>query len=146
MGVKLYVEIKKQEVGFSMYPLCVDTSDKSEEEIQGFDASSGAIVCMEEMEIANYISNTNITEVETKATLVTIMAKYKIKHSFNFRVKRSDTNSGVTAPKLVNHKRKHTPNDIIDDVREMYGVEISYQQAWCAKERALELLRDKPAD
>ena len=37
--------------------------------------------------------------------------------------------SGVTAPKLGNHKRKHTPNDIIDDIRKMYGVEISYQQA-----------------
>ncbi|KAH0776310.1 hypothetical protein KY290_007721 [Solanum tuberosum] len=120
MGVELYVEIKKQEVGFSMYPLCVDTSDKSEEEVQGFDSSSGAIVCIEggkrdanalsiveskigdsyyipEMEIANYISDTNITKVETKqlykdnATLVAVMTKYKIKNSFNFRVKRSDT-------------------------------------------------------
>ena len=24
MGVKLFIEIKKQEVGFSMYPLCID--------------------------------------------------------------------------------------------------------------------------
>ncbi|KAG5616987.1 hypothetical protein H5410_016811 [Solanum commersonii] len=87
MGVKLYVEIKKQEVGFSMNPLCVDTPDKSEEEVQGFDSSSDAIMCIEggkrdanalsiveskigdsyyipEMEIANYISDTNITKVE----------------------------------------------------------------------------------
>ena len=28
----------------------------------------------------------------------------------------------------------------------MYGVEISYQQAWRAKERALELIRGNPAD
>ena len=54
--------------------------------------------------------------------------------------------SGVTAPKLGNHKRKHTPSDIIDDIREMYGVEISYQQAWREKERELELIRGKPAD
>ena len=54
--------------------------------------------------------------------------------------------SGVTAPKLKNHKRKHTPSDIIDDIREMYGAEISYQQAWPAKERALELIRGKPVD
>ncbi|KAG5629499.1 hypothetical protein H5410_001216 [Solanum commersonii] len=89
MGVKLYVEIKKQEVGFSMYPLCVDTFDKSEEEVQGFDSSSDAIVCIEggkrdanalsiveskigdsyyipEMEISNYILDTNITKVEMK--------------------------------------------------------------------------------
>ncbi|KAH0779140.1 hypothetical protein KY290_005567 [Solanum tuberosum] len=54
--------------------------------------------------------------------------------------------SGVTVPKLVNHKRIHTPKDIIDDIREFYGVQISYQQAWCAKERALEMLRGKPSD
>ncbi|KAG5629961.1 hypothetical protein H5410_001678 [Solanum commersonii] len=30
--------------------------------------------------------------------------------------------SGVTTFKLVNHKRIHTPEDIIDDIREFYGV------------------------
>ena len=34
MGVKLFIEIKKQEVGFSMYPLCIDTNDKSTEKLQ----------------------------------------------------------------------------------------------------------------
>ncbi|XP_049373856.1 uncharacterized protein LOC125838881 [Solanum verrucosum] len=158
-----------------MYPLCIDTSDKSDEEIQNFDATIGAIVCVEggkrdakalsiveskicdsyyipEMEVENFISDTNVSDVEVKqlykdkATLIDVMAKYKIKHSFNFRVKRSDNKSGVTAPKLVNHKRKHTPNDIIDDVRSLYDVEISYQQAWRAKEHALEMIRGKHAD
>ncbi|KAG5621245.1 hypothetical protein H5410_006463, partial [Solanum commersonii] len=49
--------------------------------------------------------------------------------------------SGVTAPKLVNHKRIHTSKDIIADIREFYGVQISYQQAWRAKERTLEMIR-----
>ncbi|KAH0712210.1 hypothetical protein KY289_008169 [Solanum tuberosum] len=53
--------------------------------------------------------------------------------------------SGVTAPKLVNHKRIHTPKDIIADIREFYGVQISYQQAWRAKEHALEMIRGKPS-
>ncbi|KAG5585645.1 hypothetical protein H5410_046079 [Solanum commersonii] len=53
--------------------------------------------------------------------------------------------SGVTAPKLVNHKRIHSPKDIIADIREFYGVQISYQQAWHAKERALEMIRGKPS-
>nr|XP_025887254.1 uncharacterized protein LOC104647957 isoform X2 [Solanum lycopersicum] len=53
--------------------------------------------------------------------------------------------SGVTAPKLVNYKRIYTPRDIIDDIREYYGVEISYQQAWRAKERALSMIRGKPS-
>ncbi|KAH0655229.1 hypothetical protein KY285_030111 [Solanum tuberosum] len=159
-----------------------------------------------EMEVENYLSDTNVSNVEVKqlykdkAILMAVMDKYKIKHSFNFRVKRSDSKSyvlvchsdaccwelkasvrkntdifkvryfnsehacpfrdrvlskvqatvgflsGVTTPKLVNHKRKHTPNDIIEDVRALYGVEISYQQAWRAKERALEMIRGKPAD
>lgn len=37
--------------------------------------------------------------------------------------------SGVTAPELVNHKRIHTLQDVIEDIRALYGVEISYQQA-----------------
>ena len=54
--------------------------------------------------------------------------------------------SGVTAPKLVNHKRIHTPRDVIEDIRELYGFEISYQQAWRARERALEMLKGKPSE
>ena len=54
--------------------------------------------------------------------------------------------SGVTAPKLFNHKRIHTPQDVIEDIRAIYRVEISYQQAWRAKERALEIIRGKPSD
>ena len=31
-----------------MYPLCIDTSDKNDDEIQNFDAkTTGAIVCVE---------------------------------------------------------------------------------------------------
>lgn len=35
----------------------------------------------------------------------------------------------LTAPKLVNYKRVHTPKDVIEDVKLVYGLEISYQQA-----------------
>jgi len=120
MGVKLYIEVKKHEVEFGMYPLCIDISDRSDEDIHNFDATTGAIVCVEggkmdtkalsiveskicdsyyipEMEVENYISDTNISNVEVKqlykdkATLMAVMEKYKIKHSFNFRVKRSDS-------------------------------------------------------
>ncbi|KAK4731395.1 hypothetical protein R3W88_024383 [Solanum pinnatisectum] len=46
--LKKKIEIRyKHEVGFSMYPLCIDTSDKSDEEIKNFDATIGAIVCVE---------------------------------------------------------------------------------------------------
>ncbi|XP_015078765.1 uncharacterized protein LOC107022678 [Solanum pennellii] len=151
----------------------------------------------------SYIKNSVVEEnqmYKDKSTLKAVMENYKIKNSFNFKVKRFDNKSyvlvcysddccwklkasvrknsetfivryfnsehtcplrdrilskvqatvgfvsGVTAPKLGNHKRKHTLSNKIDDIREIYGVEISYQQAWRAKERALELIRGKPAD
>ncbi|XP_015163457.1 uncharacterized protein [Solanum tuberosum] len=154
----------------------------------------------------NYISDTKNTEVKVdqlykdKATLISVMAKYKIKHGFNFRVKRSDNRSYkllcssndccwrlsasvrkksdlfkvryfnsehtcpirdrlltkvqatigfisvVSAPKLHNHKRIHTPNDVIEDVRALYVIDISHHKAWCAKERALEMIRGKSAN
>ena len=46
-GEILYMGMKKHEVGFGMYSLCIDTSDKSDEEIQNFDATTGEIVCVE---------------------------------------------------------------------------------------------------
>jgi len=119
MGVNLYVEVKKREIGFGMYPLCIDTIDKDVSDIESFDVSTGLIVCVEgheldilalnlveskngnscyilELEVMNYICDTKSTDVKVdqlykdKATLVSVMAKYKIKHGFNFRVKRSD--------------------------------------------------------
>ena len=49
-----------------------------------------------ELNATNYITDSNSTEVKTgqlykdKGTLVAVMAKYKIKNNFNFRMKRSD--------------------------------------------------------
>ena len=51
--------------------------------------------------------------------------------------------SVVTTPELVNHKRIHTPKDIIDDIKKFNGVQISYKQACRAKKRALEMIRGK---
>ncbi|KAH0633443.1 hypothetical protein KY284_036229 [Solanum tuberosum] len=229
MGVKLYLEVRRNEPGIGMYQLCIDTTEKMVGEIHNFDCSSGEIICVEgterdtealalvesricdldyipELNAINYITDSNSTDVKTgqlykdKGTLIAVMEKYKIKNNFNFRVKRSDKKSyvlvcfsdecgwtlrsscrkksdvfkvryfnnehmcpmrdriltkvqatvgfisGVTAPKLFNHKRIHTPQDVIEDIRAIYGVEISYQQAWRAKERALKMLKGKPSE
>ncbi|WMV34413.1 hypothetical protein MTR67_027798 [Solanum verrucosum] len=119
MGVKLYVEVKKCEFGFGMYPLYIDTIDKDVGDIESFDVSTSLIVCVEgaeqdilalnlvesengnlcyipELEVMNYICVTKSIDVKVdqlykdKATLISLMAKYKIKHGFNFRVKTSD--------------------------------------------------------
>ncbi|XP_049351737.1 uncharacterized protein LOC125816194 [Solanum verrucosum] len=231
IGVKLYLEVKQNEPGFAMYPLCIDTSEKIGGDVHNVDRTCGEITCVEgttqdtealavvesrifpetrskhaQLEVTNYIINSKSIEVKTcqlykdKTTLVDVMAKYKIKNNFNCKVKRSDRQSyvlvcfsnecdcimkascgkkfdlfkvryfnsehtcpmrdmvltkvqetvgfvsGVTAPKLVNHKQIHTPKDIIVDIREFYGVQISYQQAWRAKERVLEMIRGKLSD
>ncbi|XP_075092375.1 uncharacterized protein LOC142172611 [Nicotiana tabacum] len=54
--------------------------------------------------------------------------------------------SGIIRTKLTNHKRKYTPRDIIDDVKSDLGVDVSYMLAWRAKEKAMNFLRDEPAD
>ncbi|KAH0662277.1 hypothetical protein KY284_027208 [Solanum tuberosum] len=104
MGVNLYVEVKKREIGFGMYPLCIDTIDKDVSDIESFDVSTGLIVCVEGHELdilaLNLVESKNDVKVDQlykdKATLVSVMAKYKIKHGFNFRVKRSDNKSKDT--------------------------------------------------
>jgi len=119
MGVRLYLEVKKSEPGFAMYPLCIDTTDKIGGEIHSFDGTCGEITCVEgtqrdkealavvesricdsyyipELEVTNYIIDSNSIDVKTcqlykdKATLIDVMAKYKIKNNFNCKVKRSD--------------------------------------------------------
>ena len=54
--------------------------------------------------------------------------------------------SVVTAPKLHNHKRIHIANDVIEDIRALYGIDISYKQAWRDKEPELEMIRGKFAN
>ncbi|KAG5585646.1 hypothetical protein H5410_046080 [Solanum commersonii] len=119
MGVKLYLEVKKSEPGFAMYPLCIDTNEKIGGDVHNFDGTCGEITYVEEttqdtealavvksriynsyyipeLEVTNYIIDLNSIEVKTgqlykdKATLVDVMAKYKIKNNLNCKVKRSD--------------------------------------------------------
>lgn len=54
--------------------------------------------------------------------------------------------SDFTTLKLVNYKIIHTPNDIVDDIKNIFDVDISYQKAWKTKESAIEMLRKKSAD
>ncbi|XP_060210746.1 uncharacterized protein LOC132637711 [Lycium barbarum] len=52
----------------------------------------------------------------------------------------------IIKPKITNYKRKYTPRDIIDDVINEFGVEVSYMKAYRAKERVVTELRGDPAD
>ncbi|XP_060190354.1 uncharacterized protein LOC132619472 [Lycium barbarum] len=54
--------------------------------------------------------------------------------------------AGIIKPKLTNHKRKYTPKDIVDDVKNEIGVDVNYIKAYRAKEKAMIELRGEPAD
>lgn len=49
----------------------------------------------------------------------------------------------ITAPKMVNNKRKY-PKNIIEDVKCELGVDINYMKAWSSKEWAIEMVKGKP--
>ncbi|KAG5622765.1 hypothetical protein H5410_007983, partial [Solanum commersonii] len=108
-----------------------------------------------------------------KSTLKDVMEKYSIENRFKLLVERSNSirirvfNSehtcplkdgvhsdcratsgligGIIAPKLRNHKRKYTLNDIRDNVRLDLGIDINYVLAWRAKEKALKSIMGQPA-
>ncbi|XP_065857298.1 protein FAR1-RELATED SEQUENCE 3-like [Euphorbia lathyris] len=42
--------------------------------------------------------------------------------------------------------KAYTPADIINDIKDEFGVDINYQKAWRSKEKALEVIRGKPSD
>ncbi|XP_070005521.1 uncharacterized protein [Nicotiana sylvestris] len=52
----------------------------------------------------------------------------------------------MTIPKYCDHKTIYTPNDIQTDMLSQHGVNLSYMQAWRAKEKALQFLRGHLAD
>ncbi|XP_016572086.2 uncharacterized protein LOC107870170 isoform X1 [Capsicum annuum] len=226
MSVKLYVEIKKIDRGFGTYPLIITTLDKSASEML-FDGKVGAVMCCPSEvveEIISYKSNSTssmplldnkgnkiITDCKhndvkfeqiskDKCTLILVMARFAIEHSFNYYAKRSDKKSyvlqyhsddcvwvfkaschrgtelfkvrffqgvhtrplkdqvftqlqatvgfisGFAAPKLLNYKRIHTLDDIIEDIKNAFDVDINYQKTWRAKERVIGMLRGKPTD
>ncbi|XP_060182437.1 uncharacterized protein LOC132612117 [Lycium barbarum] len=54
--------------------------------------------------------------------------------------------SEIVKPKISNHKRKYTPKDIAEDVKNDFGMDVSYMVAWRAKERTMNDLMGEPAE
>nr|XP_009786388.1 PREDICTED: uncharacterized protein LOC104234515 [Nicotiana sylvestris] len=52
----------------------------------------------------------------------------------------------MVIPKYSDPKTIYTPKDIQTDMLSEHGVNLTYMQAWRAKEKALQLLRGHPAD
>ncbi|KAH9694855.1 SWIM-type domain-containing protein [Citrus sinensis] len=58
---------------------------------------------------------------------------------------RSRVVGHLIADKFIQDKRIYTPNDIRADMQQEYGVQLTYQQAYRAKEVGLEIVRGNPA-
>ncbi|XP_060200535.1 uncharacterized protein LOC132628787 [Lycium barbarum] len=231
MGVRVYVELQRENKGFEAYPLCVSITDNDLENFVSGESAVGddmfqlefndymhamAIVDSNDLDVSDcakavvlfenndnlIISNKEHKDVfvdqiyKDKDTLKNVMANYAIRKRFNFRTEiytlvccstdchwkfraSSIANSemfrvrsfhdeltcplkdkvysqrqatswligaSVAKPKIVNHKRKYTPGDIVDDVKNEYGVDVSYIMAWRAREKAMNELRGEPIE
>ncbi|KAH9762892.1 SWIM-type domain-containing protein [Citrus sinensis] len=59
---------------------------------------------------------------------------------------RSRVVGHIIADKYIQDKRIYTPNDIRADMQQEYGVQLTYQQAYRAREVGLEIVRGNPAE
>ncbi|KAH9696708.1 SWIM-type domain-containing protein [Citrus sinensis] len=59
---------------------------------------------------------------------------------------RSRVVDHIIAEKYIQDKRIYTPNDIRADMQQEYGVQLTYQQAYRAREVGLEIVRGNPAE
>ncbi|XP_070025654.1 uncharacterized protein [Nicotiana sylvestris] len=90
MGYRMYVELKKENKEFEMYPLCITTIEKEL-------VSGGQAIGVFELDKDLIISKTNQRKVmagqvyKDKATLKEVMENYAISQRFQFRVDRSNT-------------------------------------------------------
>ncbi|XP_060190841.1 uncharacterized protein LOC132620161 [Lycium barbarum] len=215
MGVRVYVELKKENKALPMYPLCIITTDRSmeicisnESCVEGdylqightnqtvgsrdFESSScGKADLLFENNKGMVIDDKNQKVVavdqvyKDKDTLKAVMVNYAITNRFNYQTERSNAIrassvgksgmfrvrefqdkhtcplkekvysqcqatsrliSGIVKPKISNHKRKYTPKDIAEDVKNDFGMDVSYMVAWRAKERAMNDLMGEPAE
>ncbi|XP_059306270.1 uncharacterized protein LOC132057671 [Lycium ferocissimum] len=92
-------------------------------------------------------------EWKLKASSINRSAMFKIrefveKHTCPLKDKvytQHQASSGFIAciikPKFRNYKRKYVPSDIVDDVKNDFGVDVPYMKAWRAKEKAMTELR-----
>lgn len=64
MSVMLYVDLKKKESGFGIYPLCINTVDLSDGELQVVDTMNGSINCVKirqnEYDIIGLVESDNV--------------------------------------------------------------------------------------
>ncbi|XP_070011067.1 uncharacterized protein [Nicotiana sylvestris] len=191
IGVRVYMETKKENKNLGSYPLCISVQDFNMELTITNDntsaGSSGSLKLLDILSSYRGISNSELKDPviegmeifvvkrslkavywlvcvgenykwHFKATSINDSAMFKIR-SFNRQhtcslmdetfIQRKRTAAVVGSmviPKYCDPKTIYTLKDIQIDMLSEHGVNLSYMQAWRAKEKALQFLRGNPAD
>ncbi|XP_075080337.1 uncharacterized protein LOC142165856 [Nicotiana tabacum] len=188
IGVRVYMETKKENKNIGLYPLCISVRDFNMELTitnENTSAGSSGTIKLLDMPAFPFIeeyqskiiteSTQSIIEegqvYQDKQTIATAMKHYSVMHKYQFRVKRSSHRrywlicvgencnwhfkaTSINDSAMFKHdhskycdpKTVYTPKDIQIDMLSQHGVNLSYMQAWRAKEKALQFLRGHPAD
>ncbi|XP_070026599.1 protein FAR1-RELATED SEQUENCE 5-like [Nicotiana sylvestris] len=181
MGVRVYMETKKENKNLGSYPLCISVRDFNMElAITNDSTSAGSSGSLNLLEIPSspaieeYQSETITESTQThieegqvyqdKQTVAAAMKNFSVMHKFQFKVKRSSHRSywlicvaknrkrtavvvgSMVVPKYCDPKTVYTPKDIQTNMLSEHGLNLSYMQAWRAKEKALQFLRGNPSD
>ncbi|XP_070022081.1 uncharacterized protein LOC107828851 [Nicotiana tabacum] len=203
MGVRVYMETKKENKNLGSYLLCISVRDFNMELAITNDntsaGSSGSIKLLD-MPSSPAIEEYQRQVYQDKQTVAAAIKHFSVMHKFQFKVKRSSRRSywlvcvgenckwhfkatsindsaifkimsfnrqhtcclmnetfiqrkrtadvvgSMVIPKYCDPKTVYTSKDIQTDMLSEHGVNLSYMQAWRAKEKALQFLRGNPAD
>ncbi|KAH0725038.1 hypothetical protein KY284_000903 [Solanum tuberosum] len=94
-----------------------------------------------------------------KETLMEVMRHYGVVEKFRFLVTRSSSSCYYlkcpvdncswmmnSSYKFIDPSTVYTPKDIAEDVLKVHDVALTYMQSWRAKEKAIKLVREDPAE
>nr|XP_016479083.1 PREDICTED: uncharacterized protein LOC107800429 [Nicotiana tabacum] len=132
MGVRVYMETKKENKSLGSYPLCITVRDFNLElSITTSNTIAGSSGTLKLIDIPTFSAiveyeTTGCTFIQRKPTVMVV--------------------DSMVIPKYADPKTIYTLKDILTDMLSEHGVNLTYMQAWRAKEKALEFLRGHFAD
>ncbi|XP_075112595.1 uncharacterized protein LOC107811325 [Nicotiana tabacum] len=131
MGVRVYMETKKENKNLGSYPLCISVRDFNMElAITNDSTSAGSSGSLNLLEIP---SSPAIEEYQSETITESTQTHISVVGS-------------MVVPKYCDPKTVYTPKDIQTNMLSEHGLNLSYMQAWRAKEKVLQFLRGNPSD
>ncbi|XP_070049051.1 uncharacterized protein [Nicotiana tomentosiformis] len=125
MGVRVYMETKKENKSLGIYCL-VCVGDNCTWYFKSTRINDSALFKVRKFNSLPTCSLMDNTHIQCKPTATVV--------------------GSMVIPKYTDPKTIYIPKDIQTDMLSEHGVNLTYMQAWRAKEKALEFLRGHPAD